>query len=206
MLNDALAPVAESSREDVLLRVLARLLGENLAGALLTDEEREDGLSRLSAGQRLVAAIFTNIIGFIEEGSLLLIDEPETHLHPGLLSSVIASLDDVLNEYDSYAIVATHSPVLLQQVPSPFVRIFRRIEDVPIIEPLEIESFGEDLGELSRLVLGLADPERDFTDTLTTLMRRHGSAAEVEALFPDGLGLQARAYLYGLEDDEEGNS
>ena len=76
---------------------------------------------------------------------------------------------------------------------------------MPLIEPLEIESFGEDLGELNRLVLGLADPERDFTATLETLMERHGSAAEVEALFPDGLGLQARAYLYGLEDDAEGN-
>ncbi len=203
MLDGALEPVAESSREDVLQRVLARLLGNELAGALMSDKDRGDALATLSAGQRLVAAIFTNIIGFIEEGSLLLIDEPETHLHPGLLSSVAASLDDVLNEYDSFAIVATHSPFLLQQVPSPFVRIFRRTDDVPHIEPLTIESFGEDLGELNRLVLGLADPERDFTATLDTLMERHGSAKEVEALFPAGLGLQARAYLYGLEDDAE---
>lgn len=203
MLDDALEPVAESSREDVLQRVLGRLLGNELANALISDEEREDALVALSAGQRLVAAIFTNIIGFIEEGSLLLIDEPETHLHPGLLSSVAASLDDVLNEFDSYAIIATHSPFLLQQVPSPFVRVFRRIDDVPVIEPLAVESFGEDLGELNRLVLGLADPERDFTATLDTLMEHHGTAAEVEALFPDGLGLQARAYLYGLEDDAD---
>lgn len=203
MLDDALEPVSESSREAVLQRVLDRLLGNELGGALMRDGDREDALAGLSAGQRLVAAIFTNIIGFIEEGSLVLIDEPETHLHPGLPSSVAASLDDVLNEYDSYAIVATHSPFLLQQVPSPFVRVFQRIDDVPVIEPLSIESFGEDLGELNRLVLGLADPERDFTATLDTLMARHGSADAVEALFPVGLGLQAQAYLYGLEDDAD---
>jgi len=205
MLDDALEPVAESSREDVLQRVLARLLGPELAAALVDDDDRKSALAALSAGQRLVAAIFTNIIGFIEEGSLILIDEPETHLHPGLLSSVAAALEDVLGEYDSYAIVATHSPFLLQQVPSPFVRVFQRIDDVPLIEPLAIESFGEDLGELTRLVLGLADPERDFTAVLDGLMERHGSAEAVEALFPEGLGLQARAYLYGLEDDADGD-
>jgi len=203
MLDDALVPVAESSRENVLEQVLARLLGNDLARALVTDDERESALTELSAGQRLVAAIFTNIIGFIEEGSLLLIDEPETHLHPGLLSSFAASLDDVLNEFDSYAIVATHSPFLLQQVPSPFVRVFTRNDDVPRIETLPIESFGEDLGELNRRVLGLADPERDFTATLDRLMHRRGSARQVEALFPHGLSLQAQAYLYGLEDDED---
>lgn len=81
MLNDALEPISDSSREGVLERVLTRLIGSELAAALIDDDNREDALTKLSAGQRLVAAIFTNIIGFIEEGSLLLIDEPETHLH-----------------------------------------------------------------------------------------------------------------------------
>lgn len=94
---------------------------------------------------------------------------------------------------------------MLQQVPSPFVRVFNRINDVPHIEQLTIESFGEDLGELNRRALGLADPERDFTATLDTLMKHYKSAEDVEALFPIGLGLQAQAYLYGLEDDADGD-
>lgn len=183
--------------------MLARLLGEDLALRLTDDTEREEALRALSAGQRLVAAIFTNVVGFIEEGSLLLIDEPETHLHPGLLSSVAAALQDVLAEFDSYAIVATHSPILLQQVPSPYVRVFERRHNAPEIGPLTVESFGEDLGELNRLVLGLADPERDFTSTLDTLLDRHGSAEAVERLFPRGLGIQAMAHLYGSEDEAD---
>lgn len=203
MLDDALGPVAESEREGVLTRVLSKLLGPVLSGALTDDEKRSDALASLSAGQRLVAAIFTNIVGFVEEGSLILIDEPETHLHPGLLSSVVDALNGVLEEFDSYAIVATHSPFLLQQVPSQFVRVFRRIDDVPEISTLGIESFGEDLGELTRLVLGLADPEKDFTSVLETLHARHGSAAAVERLFEHPLGLPARALLYALDDDAE---
>jgi energy-coupling factor transporter ATP-binding protein EcfA2 len=204
MLGEALEPVATSEREDVLLRVLETLLGEELASALCADDEtRDQAVKSLSAGQRLVTAIFCNIIGFIEEGSLLLIDEPETNLHPGLLTSVIAALNDVLHEYDSYSIIATHSPILLQQIPSGFVRIFTRHDDSPKIMEPDFETFGEDLGELSRRVLGLADPERDFTSILDRLFSKHESAQAVEALFPFALGVPARAYLYSLEDEND---
>jgi hypothetical protein len=181
---------------------LSTLLDAERAKELCGDaEERAAAVSALSAGQRLVAAIFCNIIGFIEERSILLIDEPETNLHPGLLSSVIAAIEDVLHEFDSYAIVATHSPILLQQVPSKYVRVFTRANDIPGVLNLSVESFGEDLGELSRLALGLADPERDFTDVLARLHEKLGSAKEVEQLFDMPLGIPARAFLYGLDDE-----
>ena len=201
MLDAALGPVAASDREEVLERVLTTLLGGRLAAALCGPQAaRAATIQMLSAGQRLVAAIFCNIVGFIEEGSLLLVDEPETHLHPGLLTSVAAAFDDVLKEFDSYAIMATHSPILLQQVPSQFVRVFRRRDGASTVGTLDFESFGEDIGELSRNVLGLADPERDFTDVLRKLYSEQGSAEAVEGLFAHPLGIPARAYLYALED------
>lgn len=182
---------------------MSTLLDPARAEALTSgdDEIRHAAVAALSAGQRLVVAIFSNIVGFIEEGSLLLMDEPETNLHPGLLTTVIAALNETLIEFDSYAIVASHSPILLQQVPSRFVRVFSRdAGDVPRIEPLPFESFGEDLGELTRRVLGLADPEQDFTDVLGELHRKHGSAEAVEALFQYPLGVPARAHLYALDE------
>ncbi len=206
MLREALEPVAESERTDVLQRVLATLLDPALAEALTSrdDDTREAAVRELSAGQRLVAAIFSNIIGFIEEGSLLLIDEPETNLHPGLLTSVVAALNETLREFDSYAIIATHSPILLQQIPSRYVRVLTRNNtDMPDIKVPNFESFGEDLGELSRRALGLADPERDFTHVLEELYKKHGSAQAVQDLFPYPLGVPAQAHLYMLEDGHE---
>jgi energy-coupling factor transporter ATP-binding protein EcfA2 len=192
MLSEALEPVVQSERTDVLQRVLSTLLDPARAEALTSedDDTRDAAVSALSAGQRLVAAIFSNIVGFIEEGSLLLVDEPETNLHPGLLTSVIAALNETLREFDSYAVVATHSPILLQQIPSRYVRVFTRDNtDMPEIKGLTFESFGEDLGELSRRVLGLADPERDFTHVLDELYKTHRSAEAVQALFPFPLGV-----------------
>ena len=148
MLDQALEPVAHGDRMDVLRRALETLLGLSIATELTSndDEVRSAAIRRLSAGQRLVAAIFSNIIGFIEEGSLLLIDEPETNLHPGLLSTFIAALNETLDEFDSYAIVATHSPIVLQQVPRRYVRQFVRTNtNRPRVRGLQFECFGEDL-------------------------------------------------------------
>lgn len=204
MLSESLEPVAQSDRTDVLERVLSTLLDPDKAEDLTSDDDeiRDAAVLSLSAGQRLVTAIFSNIIGFIEEGSLLLIDEPETNLHPGLLTTVLTALNETLVEFDSYAVVASHSPIVLQQTPSPFVRVFMRDStDVPRVRELSFESFGEDLGELTRRVLGLADPERDFTHVLDDLFKAAGSAEAVEALFPFPLGVPARAHLYGLDAD-----
>lgn len=203
MLGEALQPVIESEREDILQRVLSTLLDPARADALSSNDDdiRNEAVHALSAGQRLVAAIFCNIVGFIEEGSLLLIDEPETNLHPGLLTTVIAALKQTLLEFDSYAVVATHSPILLQQIPSRYVRVFTRDgADRPRIKTPKFESFGEDLGELTRRVLGLADPETDFTHVLNALFAKHGSTKAVEALFPYPLGVPAQMHLYSLEE------
>lgn len=206
MLRQALEPVVQSDRIEILHDVLSTLLNPETAKALTSDDDdlRDTSVRALSAGQRLVVSIFSNIIGFIEDESLLLIDEPETNLHPGLLSTFVAALNETLEEYDSYAIVASHSPILLQQVPSRYVRHFIRDNtDRPRIRSLNFESFGEDIGELTRRVLGLADPERDFTNVLDRLYLEQRSVDGVADLFDHPLGVPALAHLYALEDDAQ---
>lgn len=47
----------------------------------------------------------------------MLIDEPEGHLHPPLLSAFVRALSELLVNRNGVAIIATHSPVVLQEVP-----------------------------------------------------------------------------------------
>ena len=206
MIAETLEPVVVSDRRQTLRRVLSSLLNPATVEALVSPKAavRDPAVRALSAGQRLLAAIVSNIVGFIEEGSLLLIDEPETNLHPGLLTSFMSALNQVLEEFDSYAVIASHSPILLQQVPARYVRKFTRdLQDEPGVAPLNFESFGEDLGELTRRVLGLTEPERDFTAELERLFKVDRSAERVAARFEHGLPYLAMAHLYDLEENRE---
>jgi len=127
MLDNAMEAVEGEDRNDILSKLVIRLLGQETGGDFVSRKRyRDDLFQRLSAGQRFIIAVAADVVGFIEERSIILFDEPETHLHPGLLSTMIAILHEILAEFHSFAIIATHSPILLQQVPRRFVRLMKR--------------------------------------------------------------------------------
>lgn len=202
MWSRSLEPINANERDESLRKLLRTLLPSAIVGELMDGDEKQRRLffKKLSAGQRLVVSIFADIVAFIEEGSILLVDEPETHLHPGLLSSIYLALSDLLEEYDSYAIIATHSPVILQNIPSEYVRFLKRQDDLTMIVPLTKESLGEDYGELYREVFGLGNLERDYTEVLDSLHLKFGTAKMVQRQFRKPLGFPALSYLMSLDE------
>jgi predicted ATPase len=71
-------------------------------------------LARMSSGHAIVFLTISRLVATVDEKTLVLLDEPESHLHPPLLSALIRSLADLLHDRNGLAIVATHSPVVLQ--------------------------------------------------------------------------------------------
>jgi predicted ATP-dependent endonuclease of OLD family len=96
----------------------------------------------LSAGHQILLFVLTNLMATIRTGSLVLFDEPELHLHPNMLTSLMRLLHEVLQDFDSYAILATHSPQVLQEIPARSIRILERDGSVPDQRPYPRESFG----------------------------------------------------------------
>lgn len=202
MLDDAIDAIEREDREDIFERLCARLLAVDLAKSLTgSKEDRDEVFLRLSAGQRFIVALTADILGFIEPQSMVLVDEPETHLHPGLLSTLIAILDEILREYQSFAVIATHSPILLQQIPSRYVRVIRRHGDTASIKVPSVETFGEDLGELTRKILDLAEPEKDFHSVLDALVERGLSVKQIESMFENGVPLPVQIYLDSISSE-----
>jgi len=80
-------------------------------------KQARDLYAKLSSGHKIVLLTITCLVETLEERSLVLVDEPEAHLHPPLLSAFIRSLSDLLINRNGVAIIATHSPVILQEVP-----------------------------------------------------------------------------------------
>ena len=151
----------------------------------------------LSAGQRIALNILVHLIANLKDRSLVLFDEPETHLHPSLMATLITELFWLLREYHSYAILATHSPIIAQQVPSRLIRVIGRTDNFVEVNRPNIECFGENLSEITNALFETREHERDYTSIIDGLLERYNFDPErVEAEFPDGLGANARIYLW----------
>lgn len=159
----------------------------------------------LSAGQRIVLNIVSDLVLNLRKRSLVLLDEPETHLHPQLITTLISALSEILNEMDAFAVVATHSPIVVQQVLANRVHVVHRIEgEAPLITPPPAETFGENLSEIVRLVFDANESDRDYQEIIDRLFQEHGrDAAAVRKIFGGPLGFNAELYLNSLQADAQ---
>jgi ABC-type dipeptide/oligopeptide/nickel transport system ATPase component len=159
---------------------------------------RPDFGIEISSGQLAQILIYTQLIAFMRPRSLVLFDEPELHTHPTALSNLVRELHDMLDQYDSFAIIATHSPIVIQEVPSKHVIIFDRIGNVPIVRKLPIESFGENLTNITEEIFGTVGIEANYKKVFNDLKERGMLLKEVEELFEGRLGLNAHIYLSSI--------
>lgn len=173
--------------------------------ATLAEDEAEDFdksadqlFGKLSSGHKIVLLTITRLVEVVEEKTLVLIDEPEAHLHPPLLSAFIRSLSELLIDRNGVAIIATHSPVVLQEVPKNCVWKLRRTGVESKIERPEIETFGENVGILTREVFGLEVAQSGFHKLLSEAVSSHDTYEAALAHFNNDLGAEARAILRGL--------
>lgn len=152
----------------------------------------------LSSGHKIVLLTTTRLVELVEERTLVLLDEPEAHLHPPLLSAFIRTLSDLLIYRNGVAIIATHSPVVLQEVPKSCVWKLRRTGKEAIAERPEIETFGENVGVLTREVFGLEVTQSGFHRLLQSAVEENRSYEKTVKQFGNELGAEARAILRSL--------
>lgn len=181
------------------LRLLKHAIGEVMPTRNISADaiDSAEFYRTLSAGQRIVLNIICDLILHIRKRSLILLDEPETHLHPQLLTTLLSLVNDLLVANDSFAVIATHSPIVVQQVLAKRVHKIRRVDgDIPQVSSPEIETFGENLTEIVRSVFDALESDRDYEEVIDRLLERHGRNADrVLALFEGRLGLNAQIYL-----------
>lgn len=161
-------------------------------------ETRAFGVFRdLSSGHSIVLLTMTKLVEKVDERTLVLLDEPESHLHPPLLSAFVRALSDLLTDRNGIAVVATHSPVVLQEVPATCVQIIERSGSAREVFEPSLETFGENVGTLTREVFGLEVTSTGFHALLAAEARRADSYEEAAAAFDNQLGGEAAAVLRG---------
>jgi predicted ATPase len=153
---------------------------------------------KLSSGHKIVLLTITRLVETLQERSLVLIDEPEAHLHPPLLSSFIRAISDLMIDRNAVSIIATHSPVILQEVPKNCVWKLRRSGSEAVAERLEIESFGENVGVLTQEVFGLEVTDSGFHSILKKVVAQVDNFEQAIKLLDNNVGLEAKAILRSL--------
>lgn len=153
---------------------------------------------RLSSGHQLVLLTTTRLVETVEERTLVLLDEPEGHLHPPLLSAFIRAISDLLVNRNAVAIIATHSPVVLQEVPKDCVSIISRSGKFVKIDSPRLETFGESVGILTHEVFGLEVSESGFHRLIKEKVKDSASYEEVSEAFNHKLGGEAKAIIQSM--------
>ncbi|HEY4135524.1 MAG TPA: AAA family ATPase [Alphaproteobacteria bacterium] len=153
---------------------------------------------KLSSGHKIVLLTVTRLVETVEERTLVLLDEPEAHLHPPLLSAFIRVLSDLLINRNGVAIIATHSPVVLQEVPRGCAWKVRRSGLKMETERPEIETFGENVGILTREIFGLEVSHSGFHQMLRDAVAAGDSYEAIIERFSRELGGEAKAILRAL--------
>lgn len=153
---------------------------------------------RFSSGHRVVMLTITKLVETIEEKSLVLLDEPEAHLHPPLLSAFIRALSDLMKIRNGVAIIATHSPVVLQEVPKSCVWVLSRVRAEAKAERLDLETFGENVGVLTKNVFGLEVTSSGFHTLIKQYVEKSNNLQELQEYFNNELGVEGRAIAQTL--------
>lgn len=147
----------------------------------------------LSSGELVMLQFAAQAIASIETGSLLLLDEPETHLHPNFVSDFMDLLQELLKQTRSIAIIATHSAYVVREVPRRRVNILRQTDEgVEVVRP-RLQTFGSNVDAVSQFVFGDGLISHRYQRVLRTWANTRGRE----------LGLERVIEAYGKELNPE---
>ncbi len=163
-------------------------------------DELQVFFKKLSSGHKIVLLTITRLAELVEERTLVLLDEPEAHLHPPLLSAFTRALSSLLSARNGVAIVATHSPVLLQEVPKRCAWVMQRSGSQARVDRPAIETFGENTGILTRSVFTLEVTQSGYHAMLRDLVDENPGVTFTWLLseLREQLGAEGRSVLQAL--------
>jgi hypothetical protein len=131
-----LEEVRQFTRERVLRLVSVSL--ERVEGGTVE-------LLELSSGELNLLSGFLGLAAFLEDGCVVLIDEPENSLHPEWQLRYVEMLEAVLQRYSGcHYILATHSPLVVSGVAGSNATVLRLDQEPVEISPEAIKNASPD--------------------------------------------------------------
>lgn len=164
--------------KDSVLGLNHRVLSRNVvtkSGVVLLKDGKPQALS---SGQRLFTYVVINILGAVKRNSLVLIDEPELFLHPSLEVQLIEMLKQILHNFNSRAVLATHSLSTVREVPADCVHVLERTDDGLVVKSPPFQTFGGDVQRISSYVFGDRSVSKPFERWIRKQLEEHDNSAD----------------------------
>lgn len=191
------------------------LLGEPVGGFLAYNEDTDNydldkeylrkQICIMSSGQLHIFNLLTFIHAHIHLSSLLVIDEPEVHMHPQIIVSFMTMLGSILQRFRSFAVIATHSPLIVREMVGQNVYLMRMLEGgIPNVAKVAFETFGADASELYMQLFHFDERMSSFYHYVRVLAKKKKDYQQVLALFKryaPNLSLNARMSIRDFFED-----
>jgi len=76
---------------------------------------------------------------------------------------------NVLNQFDSFTILSTHSPIFIQNIPSANVIKMNSVGGVRQLQELSMESFGQHFSKLTEEIFGFSENNLYYVEKLKAI-------------------------------------
>lgn len=136
-------------------------------------------MSMLSSGELSLFLRLYELLEKVEDDTLVLIDEPETHLHPKWAKTYIKTLLEIIGQKRCHIIIATHSPLLVSSIPTQSLIRLKK-ENGKIIQ---IKTYDKTLGlNFDDMLYNvfLIKEKNDIELEYVNMVKRHLSEGELD--------------------------
>jgi hypothetical protein len=185
---------------DIMCPVLqdAGVSGNDLAS---DDQKLRNRFSKLGAGHKVSLSILTQLYSKIEKDSLVVVDEPENHMHPSLLSATIHVLQDIIAAKHSFAILSSHSPIVAQETPSKYINVVSRVDNQTTFTKVLSETLGTSIDTIISYLFGIHSDLPGYRSLLKRLaLEKRISLDKLNEILERELSFEAASYLISIGD------
>ena len=128
--------------------------------------------------------------------SLFILDEPEVHLHPKAIMDFLGILGKILSIFDSYAIIATHSPLVIREMMGHNVYLMQRMNDGAFsMSSLPFETFGENIASLYQSIFNYDEKTSLFSKAVRQMVNEGKSFDDINRIMTHKNGLSFNASM-----------
>lgn len=121
---------------------------------LFCNDTKEDiQFDELSTGEQQLFLRALNLKMINLENSIILIDEPETSLHPNWQNHILKVYQNIAKAGDNQLIVATHSPQIISSTPNESLRVLVKGGKVIKVKSYE-NCYGAEIEEVLQDIMG----------------------------------------------------